>query len=190
MTKKSAKNDTLHSLLINKVQALYDIENVIVKALPKMAKAATDEELKAGFEEHLQETEEHVTRLEQVFELLGEKIKKLSVEGIRGIVADGEWVIKNVQGDAVLDANLIAAAQYVEHYEITGYGSAKAWAEEMGHTEIAELLNATLEEEKGADEKLNDLALTKINAAANEMETEEEEEDMGEIKEKMSDDEE
>ncbi len=166
---------TLHDLLITKMQSLYDVEHEITKALPKMAKAASDAELKSGFEEHLEQTKGQIERLEKAFELLNEKPKKLKSEAIRGLIADGEWVIKNVEGSEALDANLIAAAQYVEHYEIAGYGSAVEWAREMGHTEVADLLEETLEEEEATDEKLNELATSGVNERANDMDEEDEE---------------
>lgn len=153
---------SVRQLLIMKLQALFDIENEIVKALPKLAKKAEDGELKMAFEEHLEETKRHVDRLVKAFEYLGEKPKKLKSEGIRGLVEDGEWIAKNIPQPA-LDANLIAAAQYVEHYEMAGYGTASEWAEILGEQEIKSLLEETLEEEKAADEKLNDLAKSKIN---------------------------
>jgi ferritin-like metal-binding protein YciE len=162
--------DSLRDLLIQKMQALYDVENNLVKALPKMAEAATNEELVAAFEEHLEETQGHVTRLEKAFNILDEEPTKLEGEAIQGLIADAEWGIKNIGGDAALDANLIAGAQYVEHYEIAGYGSACAWARELGQDEVADLLEDTLAEERMADQKLNDIATSQVNAAANEME--------------------
>ena len=158
---------TLHDLLITKLQVLADVENVLVKALPKMAKAATDEQLRAGFEEHLEQTKVHAQRLEKMFSLLEASPKKVKSEAIRGLVEDAEWVIKNVKGPEALDANLIAAAQYVEHYEIAGYGSAYEWAMEIEYSEVADLLQQTLLEEKEADEKLSTLAIDKINEKAN-----------------------
>jgi ferritin-like metal-binding protein YciE len=162
MPKKTSKDMDLKSLLIQKLQALYDIENEIIKALPKLAKKAKHSELKQALEEHLEQTRGHAERLIKAFDILGEKPKKLKVEGIRGIIEDGDWVAKNIPQPA-LDANLIAAAQYVEHYEMAGYGTAAEWAEELGEMEIKELMGQTLEEEKAADEKLNALAKTKIN---------------------------
>ena len=164
--KKTAYIMTLQDLLITKLQVLYDVENQLVKALPKMAKNASDSDLSASFEEHLKQTKGHVERLEKAFKLLDIKPKKMKSEAIRGLVEDAEWVIENVQGDEALDANLIAAAQYVEHYEIAGYGSAQSWASEMGHAEVSDLLQETLDEEKAADKKLNDLATSKINEKA------------------------
>jgi ferritin-like metal-binding protein YciE len=177
--KKTAERMALHGLFITKLHALYDMENEIVKALPKMAKKATDPELKEGFEQHLEETKNQVKRLEKAFSLLGEKAKKLKGEAIRGMVEDTSWGMTHIKGSEALDANLIAAAQYVEHYEIAGYGSAIEWAKEMGHTEVAELLEATLEEEKATDEKLDHLAKSKINVRANEAEGQVEESVLG-----------
>jgi ferritin-like metal-binding protein YciE len=164
--KKSAEHTALHDILVSKMQALYDVEGEIIKTLPKMAKKASDPDLKEGFETHLEETKNQVKRLEKAFSLLGEKPKKLKSAGIRGIVADGAWVMTTIKGSEAMDANLIAAAQYVEHYEIAGYGSAVEWAREMGHTEVADLLEETLEEEKATDKKLNNLATSKINERA------------------------
>jgi ferritin-like metal-binding protein YciE len=158
------KAHTLHELLLNKLMALYDIELQIVKALPKMAKKAKTPELVQGFEEHLKETQGQVKRLEQCFKLLKIKPKKLRSETIRGLVDDTQWVMQNVQAGPALDANLIAAAQYVEHYEIAGYGTAIEWASLMDHTKVAELLNQTLEEEEMADEKLTTIAENQVNS--------------------------
>ena len=145
----------LRELFIQKINVLYDIESELVKALPAMAKAASDPELKEGFEGHLEETKNQVARLEQIHEILGEKPKKLKAEGIRGIIEDGKWVIKNVKPKAALDANLARAAQYAEHYEIAGYLAAITWAKTLGETEVAELLDETLQEEIAADQKLD-----------------------------------
>ncbi len=160
----SKKASTLHELLVNKLMALYDIETQIVKALPKMAKKAKNADLIKGFEIHLKETTGHVARLEKCFKLLDVKPKKLKSEAIRGLVDDATWVIKNVAAGPALDANLIAAAQYVEHYEIAGYGSALEWAKVLRQSVIEELLNQTLEEEKATDEKLSTLAKKKVNS--------------------------
>lgn len=168
-----SKDVTLHDLLILKLKALYDVENELLKALPKMAKAAVDEDLKQGFEGHLVQTQEHVERLEKAFSLLNVKPAKTRVEAIRGLIEDANWVIKNLKNTQASDAALIAAAQYVEHYEIAGYGSATEWAELMGHEEVKALLGETLEEEKTTDEKLNALATSKINEEANSMPMEE-----------------
>ncbi len=157
---------SLHELFILKLQSLYDIEQQLIKALPKLAKAAESAELKTAFEEHLAETKQHALRLEQALRMLGAKVKAEKVDGIRGIVQDGEWVAKMARGEAV-DAGLIAAAQYAEHYEIAGYGSAAEWAKLMGHDEVAELLEATLAEEEAANNTLTSLAEGGINERAN-----------------------
>jgi ferritin-like metal-binding protein YciE len=160
---KRKADTTLKDLLIIKLRALYDIETQLVKALPKMAKKATEEELVVAFEDHLRETQVHVERLEHCSENLDIKPAKIKVEGIRGIIADAEWVMKNVSGPMALDANLIAAAQYIEHYEMAGYASAAEWAKTIGALDVADLLITTLEEEKAASQKLERLATSGIN---------------------------
>jgi len=157
------KAKTLHELLLNKLMALYDIEEQITKALPKMEKKASDPDLKEAFRLHGVETEMHVTRLETCFDLLGVKPKKLKADAIRGLIDDAKWVGDHVEEGPALDANLIAAAQYVEHYEIAGYGTAIAWAKFMNHTDVVNLLQETLAEEEAADKKLTALAESKIN---------------------------
>jgi ferritin-like metal-binding protein YciE len=137
---------------------LYDAEKQIIQALPKMAKAAQDEELRHALEEHLEETEEQVTRLEQVFEILGEKAKGKKCKGVEGLLKEGEEIIKQSS-----DAALICAAQKVEHYEIAAYGSLLAWARLLGDEDAADLLEETLDEEKSADEKLTQVAETAVN---------------------------
>ena len=164
--KKSVPEMNLHDLLVIKLQVLYDVETQLVKALPKMAKNSSDEDLKAGFEEHLAQTMGQVNRLERIFAMLDMKPKKLRSESIRGLILDADWVIKNVNGDTALDANLIAAAQSVEHYEIAGYSGAHTWATELGHTEIADLLQETLDEETAAEAKLTELAASRIDHMA------------------------
>ena len=160
------KPENLHELMVMKIKVLYDAEQQLVKALPKMAEAATDPDLKSAFEEHLTETKQHVSRLEEIFKKLDIAPNPETSEGIRGLVADASWIIENIKHPQTLDASLIAAAQYVEHFEIAGYGSAAEWADEMGHDEVYNLLSETLNEEETADEKLTDLATSKINAAA------------------------
>jgi ferritin-like metal-binding protein YciE len=161
MPKKS--DETLNDLFLLKIKALYDVENQLVKALPKMAQKASDPDLKAGFKDHLQETKGHVARLEKIFASLKLRPQATKVEAIRGLIKDGEWVMKNVKNKEALDAALIGAAQYVEHYEMAGYGAAAEWAKLLGMDAAAKLLAQTLEEEEGADEKLNDLAKSQIN---------------------------
>ncbi len=152
------------------MSVLLDIEKELVKALPKLAKAAKDKELKAGFTSHLEETKGHIKRLLDAFEDLGEKPEKsMKSAGIRGIIEDGNWVVKNVKPSEALDANLIAAASYAEHYEMAGYTAAKEWARLMGHDRVVELLDANLSEEILADQKMSDLGKERIFEDANTM---------------------
>lgn len=157
------KNYTLIDLLHAKLRALYDIENQIVKALPKLIKAATHPSLKEALKDHLEETRNHVMRLEQIFTTLGERPQKLKAEAIRGLVKDAKWILENIKPASALDANIIAAAQYVEHYEMAGYGSAQEWARELELEEVVSLLGETLAEEKAADQKLNEIAMAEVN---------------------------
>ncbi len=159
--------ESLHDLFLLKLHSLYDIEKILVGALPKMARAATDKDLKSAFLKHLGETENHVTRLEEAFKELSERPGKEKVEAIRGLEKDAAWVLKNIENDAARDAALIGAAQHVEHYEMAGYGAAHEWADLMEHGTVAELLRATLAEEEAADTKLNELAKGGINQTAN-----------------------
>jgi ferritin-like metal-binding protein YciE len=152
-----AKQKTLPELFITKIQALYDVESELVKALPKMAKAATDPDLKEAFQDHWEETKFHVKRLEDIFDLLGVKKEKLEVDAIRGLVADGEWCVKHIEPGDALDATLAGAARAVEHYEIASYLSAQAWAELLEDKAIVSLLEDTLEEEIASDEKLEEV---------------------------------
>jgi ferritin-like metal-binding protein YciE len=161
------KTFSLQDALHLKLKALYDIELQLIKALPKMAKAATDKELARGFKEHLAETTNQVKRLEQAFTILGKKPQKTKVEAIRGLVLDADWVMKNVSGSEVLDLNLVAAASYVEHYEMAGYMAAAEWAQALGLDDVVSLLAETLDEEVAAEEKLALLASTKLIAKAN-----------------------
>jgi ferritin-like metal-binding protein YciE len=167
MPTKTKNKQTLHDLLITKLQSLLDTENQLIKALPVMAKKATDPDLKKGFEKHTEQTKQHAARLEQAFRALGAPVKKLQGDAIRGLISDAQWVIKNVKGGEALDANLIAAAQYVEHYEMAGYSSALAWAKLMDHDKVADLLKKTLQEEEDTNKELTDLAELKINEEAN-----------------------
>ena len=155
----------LKELYIDELKDLYSAENQLVKALPKMAKAATSEDLRAGFEEHLEQTKGHVQRLETIFEQFGESPKGKKCKGMEGLIEEGSEAIEEHDG-AVLDAALIGAAQRVEHYEMAGYGTVIAFAEELGESKHVSLLNETLEEEKATDEKLTELA-GDINAQAN-----------------------
>jgi len=165
-TKRKQEEMSLQDLLVTKLKALLYIENELVKALPKMAKNASDEELSAGFEKHLEQTKEHVERVNQAFEMLDEHPSKIECEGIDGIVSDAEWGVEHVEGDAALDANLIAAAQYAEHYEIAGYTSAIAWAKALDKGDVADLLQQTLDEEQETSDTLAELANAKIDERA------------------------
>jgi ferritin-like metal-binding protein YciE len=161
-----ATESTLHDAFIHELKDVYDAERQLTRALPKMAKAASSEELREAFERHLNETEGQVSRLEKVFEAIDETIKGRHCEGMAGILSEGKTIMEEDLDEASMDAALIAAAQRVEHYEIAAYGTLIAWARAMGHTEAVRLLEETLEEEKAADEKLSGLAESGINQAA------------------------
>jgi len=165
---------TLHEMLVDELRDLYHAEKQLTKALPKLAKAATHKGLRAAFESHLEETREHVTRLEEVFSFLDEPAKTKPCAGMAGIIEEGADLLQEDAEAAVLDAGLIAAAQRAEHYEIGAYGTCVAWARLLGHSEAVGLLEQTLEEEKAADQKLTTLAESEINeAAGSESESEE-----------------
>ena len=174
---------TLHEMLVDEIKDLYHAEKQLTKALPKMAKAATHDDLREAFEMHLEETQEQISRLEEVFEALGEKVKAKPCKGMAGIIEEGSETMQEDADGAVLDAALIAAAQRAEHYEIGAYGTCIEWARLMGHTEVVALLEQTLAEEKAADKKLTMLAEQEINQAAiaegEQEEGEEEEEESG-----------
>jgi ferritin-like metal-binding protein YciE len=172
----SAEN--LREALVEEIRDMYNAEKQLVKALPKMAKGAESDELREAFEQHLEETEGHVARLERVFELLDEKPRGKHCAGMAGIVEEGSEKLQEDMEGSVLDACLIGAAQKVEHYEICSYGTAIAWAEALGLSEVVEVLNETLEEEKAADEKLSALAESGINQAATAGESEDEGDEM------------
>jgi len=160
-------NEGLKELYVDELKDLYSAESQLVKALPKLAKAAASKELRAGFEEHLEQTKGHVQRLEQIFEMLDESPKGKKCKGMEGLIEEGSEIMEEDFEDALLDAALIGAAQRVEHYEIAAYGTVRAFAEELGESEHASLLAETLEEEKETDEKLSELA-KQINVEANE----------------------
>jgi ferritin-like metal-binding protein YciE len=157
----------LRELYIEELKDLYNAENQLVKALPKMAKAASSDELRQGFEEHLEQTKGHVQRLEKIFQALGESPKGKKCKAMEGLVEEGSEVMEEDFEGALMDAAIIGAAQRVEHYEIAAYGTVCAFAEELGEAEQNSLLNETLQEEKETDEKLTQLA-QEINAQANE----------------------
>ncbi len=157
--------DSLRELYVNELKDLYHAETQLVKALPKMAKASSNAELRQGFEEHLRQTSEQVSRLEEIFEMLGEKPTGKKCVGMEGIVKEGAETLAEGYEGALMDSAIIGAAQRVEHYEIAGYGTVKAFAELLGEHEHVSLLEQTLREEKETDEKLTQLA-GQINAQA------------------------
>jgi len=161
-----ANAGTIHDAFVEELRDTYDAEKQLIKALPKLAKAATSAELRSAFETHLEETRGHVERLEQVFESLEEKVKGKHCDGIAGIIEEGKSIMEEDFDEAAMDACLIAAGQRAEHYEMAAYGTLVAWARAMGHTEAADLLQETLDEEKAADEKLTTIAEGGINQEA------------------------
>jgi ferritin-like metal-binding protein YciE len=178
-----AEMNTLMDALVDEVRDLYHAEKQLLKALPKMAKAASSDELRDALQTHLGETENQVSRLEQVFELLEEKPRTKTCAGMAGIIEEGSDALKEDAEPAVLDAMIIASAQRAEHYEMAAYGTAAAWAEGLGLSEVAELLRDTLEEEKATDEKLTALAEAGINDAASAGAEEDDDEDEDEDEE-------
>lgn len=160
------KLDTLQKLYTDELRDLYNAENQLLKALPKMAKGASSEELKEAIQKHLEQTKGHVQRLEQVFEQLGEKAKGKTCRAMKGLVEEGSEILGEDGDDSVIDAGIIVAAQKVEHYEIASYGSVRTFANLLGHDKAAELLQATLDEESEANEVLNNLAETVVNPEA------------------------
>ena len=158
--------NTLEDLLVDQLKDLYDAENRLTKALPKMAKAASSSELKQAFEHHLSQTQEHVSRLERVFESLGHRAKSKTCHAMKGLIDEGEEAIKEDGPDSVRDAALIAAAQRVEHYEMAGYGTVRSFAQSLGHREAAAILQKTLNEEGEADKLLTRLAEDSVNELA------------------------
>jgi len=157
-------DNDLHELFLDELSDLYSAEKQLTKALPRMLKAAQSDELKTAIESHLQETEGHVDRLEDVFQSLGGKIKRKTCAAIEGLVKEASELLQEQKGKSSLDAAIIAAAQKVEHYEIASYGTVRAWAEQMGHDQAVELLKATLDEESAADEKLTEIAESLANS--------------------------
>lgn len=156
----------LDDLFLDTLKDIYYAERQILKALPKMAKAAVNPELKAGFEQHHAETEVQVERLQQVFELLGKPARGKTCDAILGILEEGKEIMDEYKGTQALDAGLISAAQAVEHYEMARYGTLATWAKQLGHTEALNLLLETLKEEEATDEKLSTLAKSSVNLEA------------------------
>ncbi len=158
-TKQPGEMDAeLHELFLDELADILNAERQLTKALPKMAKAAASEELREAFENHLNETKTHVTRLQEVFKSLGESRQDKKCKAMEGLLEEGEDLMEQMKDSSALDAALIAAAQKVEHYEIASYGTVIAWAAQMGHEETQALLEETLAEEKAADEKLTGIA--------------------------------
>ena len=176
-----AEAGTLHDAFIDELRDAYNAEKQLTKALPKLAKASSNPKLRQAFESHLQETQGHIARLEQVFESLDEKVRGKHCDGIAGIIEEGKAIMEEDFDGATMDACLIAAGQRSEHYEMAAYGTLVAWAKAMGHREAADLLDQILEEEKAADEKLSGLAEGGINQQAADAAAEDEaDEDGGE----------
>ena len=160
------KLDTLQKLYTDELRDLYNAETQLLKALPKMAKGASSQELKDAFEKHFEQTQTHVERLEEVFEQLGEKPKGKTCQAMKGLIEEGSEILEKDGDESVLDAGIIVAAQKVEHYEIAGYGSVRTFAHLLGQNEAAELLQTTLDEESETNEILNKLAETVVNPEA------------------------
>jgi ferritin-like metal-binding protein YciE len=160
------KDKDLNDLFLDTLKDIYYAEKQILKALPKMAKAANSDQLRQAFEKHHQETEGHVERLEQVFELIEKPARGKKCDAIEGILDEGKEIMDEYKGASALDAGLLAAAQAVEHYEISRYGTLKSWASKLGNKEAVKLLDETLAEEKKTDETLSKIATSAVNAEA------------------------
>ncbi len=158
--------DTLRDLFVKELSDVYSAEKQMTKALPKMAKAASFEELQNAFTKHLKQTEGHIERLEKVFDMIGEKPKRVKCKGMEGLVTEGEELLKEKGESAAMDAGLISAAQRVEHYEIAAYGTLRTYAETLGEKDAADLLQQTLNEEGETDQKLSGLAEEMVNPTA------------------------
>jgi ferritin-like metal-binding protein YciE len=174
------KLSSLGDLLVDQLKDLHSAESQLVKALPKMAKGASSEALREAIEHHLRETKAQLQRLQSIGETLGQKLSGKSCKAMEGLIEEGSEILEAEGDDAVRDAGIIAAAQRVEHYEISAYGSARAIAEQLGHNEIVEMLQQTLEEESAADEKLTEISESEIlpHSAMDAGEEDEEEEVM------------
>jgi ferritin-like metal-binding protein YciE len=169
--------ESLRDLYIDELKDLYSAEKQLVRALPKMAKNATNAELKEAFENHLAETEGHVGRLEQIFEMLETSPRGKKCVGMEGLIEEANELLEEDAEEDVVDAGLISKAQHVEHYEMAGYGTVRAWAELLGETAHVELLQQTLDEEENADRLLTELATSTVNLDAASGDDEEEDED-------------
>lgn len=157
------KLETLQDLFLDELRDLYDAENQLVKALPKMAKASTSSQLRQAFESHLQETQGHVERLERIFSQLNQKTGGESCDAMKGLVKEGDKIASHIDESPLRDAGLIGAANRVEHYEIAAYGTARTFAQMLGYTDAVQLLQATLKEEEAADRKLTQIAEGMVN---------------------------
>jgi len=162
----TTKEKNLNDLFLDTLKDVYYAEKQILKALPKMAKAAQSDKLRAAFEKHHGETEDQVERLEQIFELMDKPPRAKTCEAIQGILDEGKMIMDEYKGSEALDAGMVAAAQAVEHYEISRYGTLKQWAQQLGMKDAVPLLDATLQEEKKTDESLTQLAEASVNLAA------------------------
>ncbi|MGB6943793.1 MAG: ferritin-like domain-containing protein [Bryobacteraceae bacterium] len=160
------KIESMEDLFLEQIADLYDAEKRLVKALPKMAEASTSQSLGQALQSHLLETEGHVTRLEKIFGMLGKDPKGQTCDAMKGLISEGEDIVSDIDKSALRDAGVIAAANRVEHYEIAAYGSARTFAQTLGLTQAAALLEQTLQEEKKADQKLTQLAESMINEEA------------------------
>jgi ferritin-like metal-binding protein YciE len=158
--------ESFEDLFVLEIEDLYDAEKQLTEALPKMADAANSTQLKQAFMSHLKETQNQVNRLEQVFQQIGREPKRETCKAMKGLIAEGEQMMKANADPQIKDAALIAAAQRVEHYEMAGYGSARTFAERLGHSDAARLLQATLNEEANADKKLTSIAEQSVNPVA------------------------
>jgi ferritin-like metal-binding protein YciE len=165
------KINSFEELLVHEMRDLYDAEQHITKALPKMIDAASSPQLRSAFEQHLEQTRTHINRLEQAFQGVGQVPKGAACKGVKGLIDEGSALIDEKADPAVKDAGLIVAAQKIEHYEIAAYGSVRAWANRLGHERVAELFERTLEEEKQTDKILTELAESSVNARAEEQMT-------------------
>lgn len=161
-----ASQKTLDDLFLDTLKDIYYAEKQIAKTLPKMAKAAQSDELKEGFQKHLEETHGQIERLEQVFDIIGKPARGKTCEAILGIIEEGKEIIEEFKGAPALDAGLISAAQAVEHYEMARYGTLKTWAQQMGKLDVVRLLDANLKEEMATDQKLSEVAESSANKEA------------------------
>lgn len=159
-------DNDLHELFLDELADMANAEQQLIKALPKMAKKAESDELRQGIEQHLEETQEHASRIEQVYQSINESPRRKTCAAMKGLIEEAEEIMKEQEDTTALDAALISAAQKVEHYEIASYGTLVAWAERMGHDDAAELLRETLEEEKATDDRLTSIAESIANERA------------------------